>query len=135
MSGQINHINRTYLFFAIVMAGALLVGCATTIKMYPGPERPAEEVATLEITNIRVVVFDSVPVAGKKLVILPGEHYMRINHDAGPLYPDMLASYTFAAKPGHQYRVGADYKVARGLSMTPWVMDLTENIRVGGWER
>ena len=134
MCGQINYLNRFFLFLGVLIAGAMLVGCATTVRMYPGPERPVEEISTLEITNVVVMAFDSIPVSAKKLEILPGEHLLRMNHNR-ERYPQMMTSYTFTAKPGHQYSIGADYKIGRGLSMVPWVIDLTDNIRVGGWKR
>ena len=112
----------------------MLVGCATPARMYPGPERPREEISTLEITNVEVIVFDSLPVSAKKLEILPGEHYLRVNHNK-ERYPPMVATYTFIAIPGHQYSIGADYKIGRGLSMVPWIMDVTDNVRIGQWKR
>ena len=134
MSGQINYLGRSFLFLTIFVIGAMIIGCTTVVRMYPGPERPMEEIATLEITNVVVRALDTMPVSGTMLEILPGEHYLRMNHNKDG-YPDMMATYIFTAKPGHRYSLGADYKIGHGLSMDPWVLDLTDNVRIGTWKR
>ncbi|HEY4485798.1 MAG TPA: hypothetical protein VI702_05720 [Nitrospiria bacterium] len=110
----------------------LIQGCGP-IRMYSGPARPPEQVAILEIGNVKLFSLDSLPV-GKdghwKLEILPGEHDLRASHNMSG-FGEEVFTYTFSAEPGHRYLFDMDYKTVRTLYYRPWVKDLTTGNIVG----
>jgi len=119
----------------IPILSLMILGCGA-IKVYPGPERPRDQIAVLEIGNVILYTVDEEgvrPGRGAKLQILPGEHMIRgsIKMEG---YNPVPITYTFTAEAGHAYLFGADYQIERQLSWRPWIKDAATGTIVGSWK-
>ncbi len=104
------------------------------MKMYPGPERLPEETAILKVGNIVLIALDSQPPQGaRSLAILPGEHTLRLSHNAKG-FGENVITYNFTAEAGHQYLLSADYAMDRHFSWRPWIKDLASEEIIGRWK-
>lgn len=119
----------------ISILSLMILGCGG-VKMYPGPERPRDQIAVLEIGAVTVYTVDGVGVklTGRNtLQILPGEHVLRVSHKMEG-YGPMPVTYTFTAEAGHAYRFDADYQIERSLSWRPWIKDNASGTIIGSWQ-
>jgi hypothetical protein len=119
----------------VFVALAAFWGCSPSVlKMYPGPELPADEVATLEFHEpIRVNSLDGKEVSLNwgVIAVLPGTHTISITYYNAFSAPNPnVSSYkysmsnmtlTFDAKPGHTY--GIMYS-REGNSWSAWIENL-----------
>ena len=122
---------RGFLWFALVCVMGIQ-GCGPA-RMYSGPPRPPDQVAILEIGNVKLFAMDSLPVGkagGGRIEILPGEHDLRASHNMSG-FGEEVFTYTFTAEPGHRYLFDMDYKTVRTLHYRPWVKDLATGNIVG----
>lgn len=118
--------------FVLISICLVTVACGPVL-MYPGPKRPQNQTATLEIGEVTLMMFDETPVGPnltRPLGILPGEHFLLLSHNQKG-YPEQFVNYTFTAEAGHRYLLDANYEIKRSLSWRPWVKDLTSGEVVG----
>ena len=106
----------------------LLCGCGTsrTIKAYPGPELPSEELATVTVATpnifsvserhgLYLVAVDGVVVKEKPLIrerivtalVKPGQHSVTLGYSDGSSYSTTPATIVFDAVAGITYEVHA----------------------------
>jgi hypothetical protein len=89
----------------------LVAGCSSTVHLYEGERRPDEELAFVEPHHFMIWSIDDVPLEQsvrlrrKTLALLPGEHVIRIEWEAGPDYPTQLPAYPGASAA---YHLGAE---------------------------
>ncbi len=119
-------------------------GCASTVKVYAGPELPQSRVSTLmpdkasgshlsEI-NIRRINGKQVDdLINPQYQVLPGQHTVNVEmRKEGPsrsVYATSRAinNVSFTALPGHNYRIVGD--IQDGIGMV-WVEDAASGDRV-----
>jgi hypothetical protein len=86
----------------------LMVSCATTAKMYSGPDLPANEVAFIQSATC-----DGKKIAASRAAVMPGEHLieMSFNQASGDwvYWSANNAFFYFTAEAGHTYSV--DWKL------------------------
>lgn len=120
------------------------LACSTPKQNYPGPPRPAEEIAVLtETSNASVIEIDGESVSGNSWALLPGPHQVLMHVRTQTGAPNMnwtIWSYCqarFDAKAGERYQsvVRMRKEVAPGLKervrMEVGVVDAEEVMR--GW--
>lgn len=88
-----------------------------TYKLYPGPERPEEELAFLAPEAFSVVWVDRALVASTDwaaVALLPGPHEIDLWYRQAGV---RLACASFAVElmPGHRYRLVIERNIARGM--------------------
>lgn len=130
-SSRCTGILTAVLFLVLVVAG----GCGAK-RLYSGPKLSAEEVSILRIGRLTVYMIDEQPFnfgETRNFEILPGEHVIRATIDFQG-YNERPIDYLFFAEAGHRYLFDVDYKIARGISWTPWIKDLETGEIVGRWE-
>jgi hypothetical protein len=101
--------SRRIVWWAAVAVAA--IGC--TAAMYPGPQRPDSELATIEAADTKIVEIDGqrVPHATSRYRILPGEHSVTVTlrafrPGAGEMYLSKAhLAVCFTAHQGRLYRV------------------------------
>jgi hypothetical protein len=113
---------------------ALASGCATTTLTYPGPPRPASEVAVFENSETSLDMLDGQTFThirsqnGERYDVLPGRHSLGVSLmivSSGPYDADVERSSNTAifcvdARPGHIYVLGHE---GRGASWRPVITD------------
>lgn len=126
----------------------LVLGCAGTgegyrYKLYPGPARPDNELATLEfckpaltfrVDGMRVEQSDY-----EVVDLLPGEHEIKWGAEFGvsllvnPAGRDAVATeVTVELRAGHRYIVCADRTTGPGYRMYLWIEDAATHELVAG---
>lgn len=129
----------------ILLATLLAAGCfgkaGHTYKLYPGPERPPEELATLKfgkrVTSLRV---DGMRVEKKdydRIDLLPGTHSIdwRTSFTVSPMVnpkgrDEIAAMATVELEAGHEYSVNSDRTTGPGYTMRWWLTDTTTGIEL-----
>jgi hypothetical protein len=84
-------------------------GAVGPAQVYPGPERPASEVAVLQtMSNARVVGIDGAQVSGRSFTLLPGQHevwlYIAEPHGQASRTIWSHCRVAFDAEAGQQYQ-------------------------------
>jgi hypothetical protein len=120
---------------------AVAAGCTTTVA-YPGPRRPAKEVAVLENSETAIDVLDGQPFehlhsqTGARYEVLPGRHAIGVSLFISSVTPgigadieksDTMASGCLDAQAGHTYIIGHE---ARGPDWRPVITDAATRARV-----
>jgi len=96
-----------------------MLGCSTTSKIYPGPRKPANEVATLSASpRVVIMSLNAHPMNGSALEMLPGRYDMKFRvriHGEESGFPglegqraSMVCQISFDAQAGHAYEVRMD---------------------------
>lgn len=99
-----------------VVIPLIMLGCSTTSKIYPGPRRPASEVATLSASpRVVIMSLNAHPMNGSAFEMLPGHYDMkfRVRVRAEEMdFPgaegqrmSQVCGISFDAQPGHAYEV------------------------------
>lgn len=141
------HLHR----FLVSAALLLLSACGTlhetgVYKLYPGPERPDSELATLAFGDrVYTMEVDGLKVSSgdySEVKLLPGEH--RINWGAtfgvsvmvNPAMFDRAdAEQVVKLAAGHRYRVQADRTTGAGYRMFVWIEDAASGEVVAGQKK
>jgi hypothetical protein len=121
---------------AAFLTVALALGCAMMppAVMYPGPRRPASEVAVLENAETALEMLDGLELRhahsqdGVRYEVLPGRHALGVSLYVVAVDPGggdiersaNVAILCFDAEPGHSYFVG---HVGRGPGWRPSITD------------
>ena len=126
--------------------------------MYPGPERPVSDVATLvgsrhrlvllfynRTTEIRILAVDGQQIiaSADEFELLPGHHVVQATYGTyrsilwafGWAIPPLPAeTIEFAGEPAHRYRVDAQIVEVEphGREFKAWIEDLDTGAIVGG---
>ncbi|HEX2965779.1 MAG TPA: hypothetical protein VHO84_08335 [Syntrophorhabdaceae bacterium] len=92
--------------------GLMLLSC-TTVKMYSGPDLPADQVAIIESSDLSVNIesCDGIPTRYSRLAVLPGEHAVEMSIRESPqgswtYWSINNSTFSFIAQAGHTYAVG-----------------------------
>lgn len=118
---------------------ALLGGCsdsATQIyKLYPGPQRSAQELAIVRLVEVQGARFDGLAASRGdwgEVHLLPGEHQVEWGEEFGVsvmIEPSGFASGSSSEKvdleAGHSYTLKADRTTGHGYRMYFWIEDDT----------
>jgi len=130
------------LVVSILLAGA----CASPghiYKLYPGPRRPAEELAiirfgdsvsSLRIDGMRVEESDY-----ERVELLPGSYVIdsRKTFSVSPLVnpagqDEIMGMARVDLVAGHEYTVNAERTTGRGYTMRWWIEDMTTRTVIAG---
>lgn len=124
---------RNQTILALLVLG--LAACASTesysYKLYPGPERPVEELATVELAGVDFVVIDGLQVNRAdyaRALLLPGKHRVAINKTFGfsvMVEPSMMGSFESSLEvplaAGKVYRIKGDRTHGHDYRIYLWV--------------
>lgn len=126
------------LFLGLSMVG----GCTSNKwRAYPGPERPADQVATVMITAACLVAVDGVPVEQQRqryeeLQLLPGEHTFEASYELLNVTSKGTKTISGNVLAGHHYSLiaGGFYNKDRlgsvdllpGVPMNDWMLLFNE---------
>lgn len=90
----------------------LMVSCATTAKMYSGPDLPANEIAFIQSATSSVTIesCDGKKLPNSRVAVLPGEHVIEISfydRSQGDWISWSISNsfLSFSAEAGHTYSV------------------------------
>lgn len=127
---------------------ALVAGCATSsseshsYKLYPGPERPAAELASLDISNVHAVNVDGLQVRSQDygtVLLLPGRHTLDIEKGYAfsvMVEPSMQGSFEHKLDvdltAGGTYKVKSDRTYGQGYRVFFWIEDAASGDVVAG---
>lgn len=128
------------------MLALTLTGCASadrhTYKLYPGPERPAAELATLDVTGVDSVIIDGLEVSRwdyGTVLLLPGEHQLVSTETFGfsvLIEPAMLGTFEstldVTLAPGKVYKVIGDRTTGHGYRIYFWVEEVQSGKVIAG---
>ena len=133
---------------AVLALTGLLAACASgpretqAYKLYPGPVRPATELAIVQMGDAERAEFDGRVASGRdwtEVHLLPGEHRIRWQTEFGVsvmVEPSGFATggndvrVTLAA--GHVYALKADRTTGPGYRMFFWIRDETTREVIAG---
>ncbi len=139
---------RTVGALAALAAAVALAGCEP-FRAYPGPARPAEEVAVLTRAYARIESFwtfgcfqvhvrdvdgRGAPLWNLPIEMLPGRHQIIFHYGYNAMAvfcprENRWGSVTFSAEPGHRYELVA---TVRDRQLYAWVIDTAMDIVVAG---
>ena len=144
-------VGRTLARLRLVLLAALLAsGClgktGHTYKLYPGPERPPEELAVVEfgerVTSIRIEGMRVDKGDYDRIELLPGTYQIdwRTTFSVSPMvnpqgYDKIAAMATVDLEAGHEYSVNSDRTTGPGYTMRWWLEDTTTGAVVAGSKR
>ena len=127
---------------------ALLATCASgprethAYKLYPGPTRPAAELAIVRMGDAGRAEFDGRAASSRdwtEVHLLPGEHKIRWQSEFGVsvmIEPSGFATGGNAARvtlaAGHIYSLRADRTTGRGYRIYLWIRDETTRETIAG---
>jgi len=139
-------MGRTLAGLRLVLLVTLLAsGCfgktGHTYKLYPGPERPPEELATVElgkrVTSLRVGGMRVDKKDYDRIELLPGSYLIdwqttfTLSLMVDPEGRDeVAAAVTVELEAGHGYSVSADRTTGPGDTMRWWFTDTTTGIEL-----
>jgi hypothetical protein len=123
-----------------------LSACATsnshTYKLYPGPERPAAELATLDVSGVDSVIIDGLEVRRwdyGTVLLLPGEHQLVSTETFGfsvLVEPAMLGTFEstldVTLDAGKAYKVIGDRTTGHGYRIYFWVEEAQSGRVIAG---
>jgi len=129
---------RTGRKFVVALTSVLACACATnapapSYKLYPGPVRPASELAIVHLGDAGTARFDG-RVAERRdwseVQLLPGEHTIEWIHEFGVsvmIEPSGFATggdrATVTLEADHRYTLRADRTTGPGYRMYFWIVD------------
>ena len=127
---------------------ALAAGCATSsgkehaYKLYPGPERPVAELATLDISGVDSVTIDKLHVKRwdyETVLVLPGRHEVVTGKGFGfsvmvepAMYGEFERSLEVDLEAGKVYRVKGDRTHGQGYRVYLWIEDAESGEVIAG---
>ena len=132
---------------ATALSVSLVAACASTpethaYKLYPGPARPAVQLAIVRMDDAMAAEFDGRPVSASdwtEVQLLPGEHEIRWATEFGVsvmVDPRMFVTGGHEARvmlaAGHLYSLRADRTKGPGYEMYFWIVDDTAGQVIAG---
>jgi hypothetical protein len=116
----------------LLFAMVLVVGCASSSRMYSGPELSASQVAIVRPAQISVSIesCDNKRLSGlaSSLSVLPGEHVIEMSIRApGIMYSADTSFMTFKAEAGHVYAVDWEQSKTAPNRYTSFIVDVGTN--------
>lgn len=123
-----------------------LVGCASTeshtYKLYPGSERPLDELVTLDLSGLDQITIDGLKVNRweyNQVLLLPGEHQIELAKEFGfsvLVDPAMLRTFgktlNVNFEAGKTYRLIADRTTGQGYRIFFWIEESDSGQVVAG---
>lgn len=133
---------------AVFCLAALVAGCATNsgedyaYKLYPGPQRTAAELVTLDISHVDTITVDKLRVNRwdyGTVHVLPGIHSLRIEKSYGfsvMVEPSMHGSFEYTLdvelEAGKTYKVKSERTHGQGYRVFFWVEDVESDEVIAG---
>lgn len=127
---------------------ALAAGCATSngaghaYKLYPGPERPVAELATLDIAGVDSITVDKLQVKRwdyGTVLLLPGKHTVVMGKGFAfsvmvepAMHGEFERSLEVDLAPGKVYKVMGDRTHGHGYRVYLWIEDAENGEVVAG---
>jgi len=142
-------VRRKVLLVLLASTLELLWSCASTddivYKLYPGPERPATEIVTLQLGNASEVIIDGMKVDRSdydNVTLLPGPHEIRWSTWFGVSvlvdpsgFATRKSDQVVELKAGHTYILKADRTHGQGYRAYLWIEDADSGKVIAGTKK
>jgi hypothetical protein len=118
------NINQIRAKIIILLLPVVIVGCATTLKLYEGPKLPQDKIAIIQLgPNVCAVTVDGVDTKYSEadLFLLPGNHTIEIFYISADYRSEDSQIISFKAEAGKQYYIESGFNFR---SWEPYIREM-----------